>query len=249
MSEATAPLIDDDLLGEAALADPHSALAVVREHDPVHWNPVLRAWLITRHEDVTAGFRDQERLSSDRITPVFEQKLSPEERTTRAPTFEILQHWLVFRDPPDHTRLRALMRMAFTPRAVELLRPRVDEIVGELIDSALERGEIDMVRDFAYPIPAIVIAEMLGAPPEDRDRFKSWSDDITVLVFGGENTPERKAQAQHGLTELADYLRHLIKRFRSEPGDNLLSALVAAQDHDDRLTDDEILSNATLLLF
>ena len=156
---------------------------------------------------------------------------------------------MVFNDPPQHTRLRRLVSYAFTPRAVERLRPRVESLVDELIDGLLPVGEADLIRDFAYPIPAVIIAEMLGAPPEDRDRFKEWSDDIMTLVFGAEGVPGRREHAQDGLLQLAEYLNDLVRKFRADPADNLISALAHARENDDSLTDEEIVSTCTLLLF
>lgn len=240
---------DVDLLAPAAVADPQGALADLREHDPVHWSDVHRAWILTRYDDVAAALLDRERLSSDRVTSVFEQRLSPEERAQREPTFRILGKWMVFLDPPDHTRLRDLVRTAFTSRAVESLRPRVAELVEMLLREPLERGRVDLVRDVAYPLPATVIAEMLGVPPGDRELFKAWSDDITVLVFGGTDEPGRRDRAQKGIVELAAYLSDLVADYRRKPADNLITRLVQAQERSDRLSDDEVVSTCTLLLF
>jgi cytochrome P450 len=240
---------DVDLLAPAAVADPQGALADLREHDPVHWSDRHRAWILTRYDDVAAALLDPDRFSSDRVTSVFEQKLRPAEQAEREPTFRILGDWMVFRDPPDHTRLRDLVRTAFTVRAVELLRPRVAELVELLLREPLERGRLDLVRDVAYPLPATVIAEMLGVPPSDRELFKAWSDDITVLVFGGADQSGRRERAQKGIVELAGYLSELVAHHRRVPAENLISRLVQAQDKSDRLSDDEVVSTCTLLLF
>jgi cytochrome P450 len=238
-----------DLLSLEAVADPQATLAPLREHDPVHWSPRHRGWVVTRYDDVAAALLDQELFSSDRVTAVYEDKLTPEQREQRAPTFKILGDWMVFRNPPDHTRLRVLTRSAFTVRAVEALRPRVAELVDSLLAGPVERGSLDLVREVAYPLPAIVIAEMLGVPASDRDLFKAWSDDITVLVFGGVDEPGRRDRAQQGLVELADYLHELTGHYRAHPQDNLLTLLVQASDEGDRLTDDEVVATSTLLLF
>jgi cytochrome P450 len=238
-----------DLLAPGAVADPQGALAALRESDPVHWSPRHRGWVITRYDDVAAALLDHERLSSDRVTSVFEGKLSPEQREQRAPTFRILGDWLVFRDPPSHTRLRDLVRSAFTVRAVEQLRPRVAGLVDGLLEEPVARGNLDLVREVAYPLPAIVIAEMLGVPASDRDLFKAWSDDVTVLVFGGADEPGRRDRAQQGIVELAGYLQELITHYRAHPADNLLTMLVEAREADDRLTDDEVVATSTLILF
>jgi cytochrome P450 len=121
--------------------------------------------------------------------------------------------------------------------------------VKELIDGLLPIGRADLIRDFAYPIPAVIIAEMLGAPPEDRDRFKAWSDDIMTLVFGAEGVAGRRERAQDGLLQLAEYLNDLVRQFRADPAENLITTLVHAKENDDSLTDEEIVATCTLLLF
>ncbi|MGH9245451.1 MAG: cytochrome P450 [Acidimicrobiales bacterium] len=239
---------DVDMLSDGRVADPFPFFAAARHDDPVHWSDRYRAWFLFRFDDVWESLRDP-RFSSDRVRPIYETKLNDEQRRDRRPTFDILQHWMVFNDPPQHTRLRRLVSHAFTPRAVERLRPRIEALVDALIDGLLPQGRADLIRDFAYPIPAVIIAEMLGAPPEDRYRFKEWSDDIMTLVFGAEGVLGRRERAQDGLSQLADYLSSLVHRFRSDPADNLITALVHAKENDDSLTDEEIVSTCTLLLF
>jgi len=240
-------LDDVDLLAPDAVADPYATFGLLREHDPVHWNAAHRSWVITRYDDVSAAFVDK-RLSSDRVQSVYDTKLGERERAARAPTFAVLSDWMVFKDPPDHTRLRNLVKRAFTPRAVQALEPRIADVVDHVLDSA-PRDELDVVRDLAYPVPAMVIAEMLGVPPEDRDLFRRWSDDITTLVFEGARTDADRRRAQDGLVALAGYLGELVRRNRAEPSDNLMSALVRAREADDSLAEHEIVNTCTLLLF
>jgi cytochrome P450 len=239
---------DDDLLSPDNVRDPYPLLARLRQDDPVHWSERLGAWLILRYDDLFDALSD-ERLSSDRVLPVFETKLTPAQQLERAPTFEILRHWMVFNDRPRHTRLRRLVSAAFTPRAIELLRPRVEKVVDDLLDELDGHEEIDLIGDFAYPIPATIIAEMMGVPEEDRPRFKDWSDCIMALVFGARGDHDRRARAQRGLLELCDYLHSLVARFRAGPEENLITSLIEAGDADDSLTDDEIVATCTLLLF
>jgi cytochrome P450 len=247
-SDIQQQVADDNMLTPGRVADPFPFFADLRRDDPVHWSERYRAWFLLRFDDVWESLRDP-RFSSDRIRPIYETKLNDEQRRERGPTFDILQHWMVFNDPPQHTRLRRLVSHAFTPRAVEKLRPRVDSLVTELIEGMRPKGRADLIRDFAYPIPAVIIAEMLGAPPEDRDRFKAWSDDIMILVFGAEGVAERRQRAQDGLLQLAEYLGDLVRKFRADPADNLITTLVHAKENDDSLTDEEIVATCTLLLF
>lgn len=240
--------LDDDMLTEERVRDPYPFFDELRTHDPIHWSDRYRAWFISRWDDVFTALRDP-RFSSDRVKPVFDTKLTDEQRAARKPMFDILQHWMVFNDPPDHTRLRGLVNRAFTPKAVEALRPRIHEVVDAQLEEIRGCGEIDLIRDFAFPIPAVVIAEMMGVPASERDLFKSWSDSIMALVFGAAGTPGRREQAQQSLLELADYLRDLVVEFRASPAENLICDLIGAQEDDDRLSDDEIVSTCTLVLF
>lgn len=228
-----------DLLSPALVADPHPALHALRARDPVHWSPRHEAWLLTRHDDVSAAFRDA-RLSNDRVGSLFSDPASLEAR--------ILSHWMEFQDPPRHTRLRALVSKAFTPRVVEALRPRVAALVDELLDEIEAAPRCDLVAAFAHPLPASVIAEMLGVPAADRGLFRGWSDDILGLVFGGGGS-ERFARARKGFAELDAYFRALLDARRKAPRDDLLSALVAAEERGDALSRDEVVGTCVLLLF
>ncbi|MCY4136150.1 MAG: cytochrome P450 [bacterium] len=247
MTEQPTAVIDDEVLSPERIADPHSYFSVLREHDPVHWNEKYRAWFIHRYHDVLDALRDP-RFSSERIGAAYD-RLTEEQRAERQPTYDILMDWLVFRDPPDHTRLRRLVSRAFTPRAVEAWRDRITGVVDELIDGLSERDHFDLIEDFAYPIPAVVIAEMMGVPPDDRDRFKDWSDDVMILVFGARGVGDRRARAQQGLVELAAYLGDLVAHYRQHPADNIISNLVDASEGDDSLEDPEIVANCVLFLF
>ena len=237
-----------DLLTPERVTDPYPVFAELRDSRPVFYNERYRAWFIHRHDDLLAALKDP-RFSSDRIGPVFEHKLTESQRRERAPTYRILGEWMVFRDPPDHTRLRKLVSRAFTPRAISLWRPRIIEVTDSLIADLAPRGHMDVITDFAYPLPAVVIAEMMGVPASDRDLFKDWSDDLMVLVFGARGVEGRRERAQSGLVELSEYLGGLVRRFRAEPAENLIHTLIRAQEGDDTLTDDEIVGTCILLLF
>lgn len=238
----------DDVLGGQRLADPYPYFARMLEEHPVYWNQRYRAWFLHKHEDVLWALRHPA-FSSDRVRPVYETHLSPEKRQERKPTFEVLRHWMVFLDPPEHTRLRKLVTPAFSPKRVASWRPRVEQVVKETLAALEGRTRFDFIADFAYPIPAIVVAELIGVPPEDRDMFKKWSDDILTLVFGAQGEPGRREKAQQGLIELTDYLADLIARIRRDPGDDVISSLVTADEVEPPLDDQEIISTCALLVF
>ena len=251
MSEAA---LADDLMSPEAIRDPYGHFGRLRREDPVHWNERHRSWLVTRHADVEACFRDP-RLSSNRVLPHYAGRGSdpcdpPEDghRSWLQTIRTVLADWMVFRDPPEHTRLRRSVSHAFTPNTVALLEPRVREIVDGLLDGLSGRAEVDVVREFAFPLPAIVIAELLGVPPEDREFFKELSDELNPLVFGELSEAGRHERAGRALLTLADYFRDLMRHYRAHPGDNLVSSLVARHEADG-LSEDEVAANCVLLLF
>jgi cytochrome P450 len=172
-----------DLGNPATNADPFPEFARLRETDPVHWSGAMKAWIVTRYEDVRRVALNNSEISADRLTPFF--ATNPEyRRGTIDSLVRYLNTWMVFRDPPDHTRLRRLFTKAFTPSSVEQLRPSIEGIVGLLLDAMegkARRGEpIDWIADFAYPLPATVIMDLLGVPRADLAAVKLWSDDIAL---------------------------------------------------------------------
>lgn len=239
-----------DLLSPEAVADPHAVFRRLRGEAPVVWLPEHRAWLFTTYESVSEGFRDP-RLSSDRLTP-FESRMDAERRSTLAQTFELLRGWMVFHDPPEHGRLRDPLKRTFTPRRVNALRPRIEQIIDELLDDMAAKGDCDLIADFAFPLPAIVIAELLGVPPEDREEFKHWSDLLAAIVFGGSKRPDQAEAAASGSAQFAEYFGWLIRKYTDEPGDNLVSDLIAVTSDDpggSGLSPAELVGALTLLLF
>jgi pimeloyl-[acyl-carrier protein] synthase len=235
-----------DPLTPAMLADPYPVLHRLREEEPVHRSDVIGGWVLTRYDDVLAALRDP-RLSADRITP-YMNRLSDEARA-RQSAIGSLALWMVFSDPPDHTRLRALVTRAFTPRVVEGLRGSIQEVVDDLLDAVRPRGAMDVIADFAYPLPATVIAKMIGVPPEDRDRFREWSDGLAAFVGGALGAADRREHAQRCLTDLTAYFRGVVAQRRSQPRDDLITALIAARDTGDALSEDELVATCVLLLF
>src|SRR2546430_10173340 len=227
-----------DLLAPEVVADPHPAFAFLREQDPVHWSEHHRAWILTRYDDVAGLFRDL-RLSSDRASPLVG-------RDHRGggddPVVSVLSRWMVFRDPPDHTRMRRALRPAFTPSAIEALRPTVERVVDELLDGLPE--EFDFLAEFAVPLPAIVIAELLGIPREDQPRFRTWSEGLATLVFAS-GLPDRHRRGREALTALATYLGEHLRRRRAQPADDLVGALAVLQAAAE-LTAGEATANALL---
>jgi hypothetical protein len=211
----------------------------------VYFSPVLRGWILTRHADVAALLSDS-RFSVERQRSTLFKRLKPFANLGADFTEAILSTLLML-DPPRHTRLRRLVNKAFTPRMVARLRPRIEALVDELLEGSGRCGEMDVIRDLAYPLPVIVIAEMLGLPPADRDRLKRWSDDLSALVD--------PLQASGGLVrleqtfaEVTEYFGQVFAARRAAPQDDLISALVAAEDGGDTLGELELLALSMLIL-
>jgi len=239
--------IEENLLCDEAVRDPHAYFRRLRELDPVHWNPRHRAWVITRYDDVARELRSAA-LSAERITPFAEAVTRAANSDSVDATFGILKEWLVFRDPPEHTRLRRLVARAFTPSVVRARMQEITETIDGLVDELRDQRGVDLIHEFAFPLPAVVIAQMLGVPPEDRNLFKEWSDQLTSLVFGAYGREDRFESAARGMIELRDYLMALIADYERTPGENLISLLLE-HEGDDALSREELVATCTLLLF
>ena len=239
--------MNDDVRSREAIADPYAFYDRLREQDPVHWSDASHAWIISSHEEVCAAFADA-RLSSDRLTPL-EARMSPDERAAMAETFQLLRGWMVFHDPPEHARLRNPLRHVFTPHAIRALEPKVEAIVSGLLDEMAEVDECELIDAFAFPLPAIVIGELLGVPVEDREQFKQWSLELSGLVFGAVEQPGRAAAASDGAAHFSAYFTDLIRRYEKAPADNLISLLIEARDSGESLSPDQMIGACTLLVF
>ena len=241
-----------DLGNPATNADPFPEFARLRAEDPVHWSPAMKAWIVTRYADVKQVALNNRQISADRLTPFF--KTNPEyQKGSIESLVRYLNHWMVFRDPPDHTRLRRLFNKAFTPTSVENLRPNIEDIVAHLIDgmqAKARRGEtIDYIADFAYPLPASVIMDLLGVPRADLERVKVWSDDIALFIGTAQVAGNKYLRAEAGAKAMSGYFRTLVEARTAQPRDDMISQLVLARDDRDALSTDEIIGTCILLLF
>jgi hypothetical protein len=239
-------VIVHDLLSPEFLADPHPTLHRLRAEDPVHWHAGLGMFVLTRYDDVTALTRSSA-FSSERL-PRVSQGMSAEVAGKLAIFDRFLGHWMNLADPPRHTRLRALLGRAFTPQMVEALRPYVQEVVDECIDTARAKGQMEVVADLAYPVPMAVICRMLGIPRDDGRALKGWTEAIMRQIGARDLTPEVVEMALGGVEGLAAYFRKVIAERRRTPGDDLLSALVRADEAGDVMSEEELISTAALLL-
>ena len=239
--------ISDDLMAPEVVADPHAYYRGLREADPVHWNERWGGWVLTRYDDVVKVLRDPVRFSSDRMA-YLARELSEEQQEQYAPIFNVLSRWMVFRDPPFHTRLRILLNKRFTPGWVEQYRPLIRNIVDDLLDGIEEKGRMEVVRDFAYQIPMTVILDLLGAPDVDRERIKEWSEQLGAFFFIRADEPRRREIASEGVTSLVEHLTPVVDQRRTSPEDDLISILVEAEARGE-LTREDVISTVVLLVF
>ena len=233
------------LFSPAMLVDPYPTYAALRRTDPVHWHEPFGAWVLTRYDDVVAATHDP-RLRSDRAGGMGERAGRPELQ----PLFEVIGAQMNITNPERHHRLRALVAKVFTPRAVDALRPAVAAMVNELLDRLPEQGRFDVIADLAFPLPARVIARLLGLDTGELEQLKRWSDDFSA-IFGTDPsavTPEQYQRALQSTHELTTFFRAEFEKRRASPGDDLLSLLVHAEIDGDRLSETELIANANLLL-
>lgn len=241
----------------ASVQDPYPMYAYLRENEPVRWNPMFNCFMLSKYDDVNMAFSDHQRFSSDIWTPVPEALgsmigLSPEDEASQF-LRQILPYMasnLQGMDPPGHTRQRTLMMKTFTPRMLESFRPTVQKLVDELIEQRLAEGSMDLVADLAYPLPSNVILDLLSIPRSGRPYIKASSEAINefvgTLLFNGPAVWERLAGI---FAEVNTYLKSLIAERRAQPGDDLLSQMVHAEENGDMLSEDEIVIATNFLLF
>jgi cytochrome P450 len=236
-----------DLYSDEFRASSYETFALMRADDPIVCQPGIDGetmiWFVTRYDDVVAVLLDDKRFVRDpalALTPDELERLS----TGLPESFAFIDQHMLNRDGEDHRRLRRLVTKAFTPRMVEQLRRRVQQIADELLDAVEPRGEMELVEEFAFPLPITVIAELLGIPAADRDRFRRWSNAIVTPAFG----PEALADFAAQMSEFVAYLGELFDRRRAAPGEDLVSALLQVRDGGDTLSEQELFSMVVLLI-
>ena len=237
----------------ATIQNPYPTYTYLREHDPVHWNPMFNCYMLTRFDDVHMTFFDHQRFSSDIWSSVPETigfTGDDESSQQLRQIIPFMAYNLQGMDPPGHTRQRTLMTKTFTPRMIESFRPTVQRLVDELIDAQLEHGQMDLVSDLAYPLPSNVILDLLGIPRSGRPYIQASAEAINefvaTLLFSGPVVWPRLAGV---FADVKAYLKQLIAQRRAEPGDDLLSKMVQAEEGGDVLSEDEIIIATNFLLF
>ena len=228
-------------------ADPFPVYRWLRDEEPAHWSRVLKSWVLTRYEDVKRVCLDT-RMSSDRLRPFF-ASLPSAETARMTELIRVLTLWMVFRDPPEHTRLRRLASRAFHVRSVQALRPNIEALTAWLLERIGGRDSFDFIAEFAGPLPALVIIDMLGAPRGELERLKRLSDEMALFIGSARESEAKYQRAEAATREMAALFRDLIAARRAAPRDDLLSQLVHLEDDGERFTDDELVATCVLLLF
>jgi pimeloyl-[acyl-carrier protein] synthase len=231
-----------DLFAPNLVENPYPTYAAILQREP-YFDESARMWVLSRYSDVQPALRNP-RFTQAGFADRIGRSLG------EGPLTECLGRWLLFRDPPDHTRLRALLTRAFTPASVERLRHTIQVVVDDLLACARPAGEMDLIANFAYPLPVLVICALLGVPAADRPRFADWSaalaESLDALTTHAPDVVER---GNAGAARLTEYFRDLVRQRRSNPGDDLLSEMISARDGADRLTEDELIATCILLFF
>jgi pimeloyl-[acyl-carrier protein] synthase len=231
------------LLDPEILANPYPLYRELRERDPVHWDPYLHAWVVTRYEDVVRVLRD---CSAARVPSP--ESLSSMGLENLSPTAKLMMQQMLFMDPPAHTRVRALASQAFAPHRVAALREHVRDIAGNLLDAAAPQGRMDIIRDLAEPMPYTITAELIGVPVQDASQLKEWSQDFARLLGNFQHDAEEARTIGRSVEEMTKYFRAAIRATRKRPREGLIHSFITASMDGDRFTDDEIMANAIVTM-
>lgn len=242
-NKSAPPLSLYHLLDPEVLANPYPLYDRLRTEAPVHWDPYLHAWVVTRYADVITVLHH---FSANR-TPTPEQ-FAAMGLAELAPIAELMTRQMIFMDAPAHTRLRGLASMAFAPARVEVLRSHIRDIVDGLMQPLLRAGRMDVINDLAAPLPAIVTAEMLGVPTSDCDQLRAWSADFAEVLGNFQHNLDRAAQTLKCVEEMSAYFRSAIRHMKTEPREGLINSFMTAEIAGDRLTEDEIIANCILTM-
>lgn len=235
-----------DLKTAAAAADPYPIFARMLAEAPVHWSKSMGGWVLARYDDVSRLLRDP-RLSASRLEPLA-QMLPENTRLRMAPVLSVASRWTLLLDPPEHIRIRSATQKGFSPKVLQAVRPRVEARANSLLDAVLRKGELELVADFALPLPAMVIADLLGAEPEDYQRFSTWSKSMARAFAVSEFSDAFVDELNWSFLEMGDYLRGIIEDRRRARRPDLISHVLDVQLQGAPISDEEIRAECMLLL-
>jgi pimeloyl-[acyl-carrier protein] synthase len=231
------------LLDPDVLANPYPLFRRLRTEDPVHWDPFLHTWVVTRYVDVLEVLHT---FSANRThTP---EKLQAMGLSQMGPLAQLMVKQMLFMDPPAHTRLRALASYAFSPARVAVLRSHIREIVNRLLDEVQNKGQMDLIADLAEPLPGIVTAEMLGVPLGDRHQLKDWSADFAEMLGNFQHNPEHAPRMLRTVQNMTAYFRDRVRELKDIPREGLVHSLMTAEVDGDRLTEEEVVANSIVTM-
>lgn len=248
MTDNCNKLLDKRLVSPEFYRNPYPVYRQLREEDPVHFSNAWGCWVLTRYEDVVNALRDYRQFTAVGRNTSFLDQLPASVRTEIDSLYTNFTVGMPNTDPPEHTRVRGLVNKAFTMRVVDDMSPRVQAVVDRLLDTIDGAGQMDVIGDFAYPLPAIVIAETLGVPATDRDQFKRWTDDIVAFMGTGLADVDTVRRSNQALLETKQWLLRFIAQRRHSPQDDLLSSLVAAEQRGDLRDETELVATCITLL-
>src|SRR5215469_2765145 len=237
------PLSLYHLLDAEVLANPYPLFHRLRSEDPVHWDPFLHAWVVTRYKDVVTVLHH---YSAER-TPTPEQ-LSRMGLSLLNPIAQVMVKQMLFLDAPAHTRLRSLAAYAFTPARVEVLRGHIRDITNRLLDKVEAQGRMDVIADLAEPLPCIVTAEMLGVPVNDHQQLKAWSADFAEMLGNFQHNPDRVPRVLRSVEDMLEYFRTTVRELRVRPREGLVNWLLTAEINGDRLSEEEVIANVIVTM-
>ena len=232
-----------DLLRPEVLSDPYPLYRRLREEDPVHWDPYLHSWVVTKYADVVTVLRD---FSAARTpTPAYLESIGLGELS---PVAEVMVKQMLFLDPPDHARVRSLASQAFSPQRMAKLRTHVREVVRQLLANSATGGKMEVMHDLAEPLPYVISAEMLGTPVEDAPRLKNWSRDFAEMLGNFQHNPDRAQQVRKSVEEMCQYFQAAIEESRCRPREGLVHSFATAAVGADRFTEKEIVANVIVTM-
>jgi cytochrome P450 len=242
-----APTIVYDPSNDATRRNPFPLYEALQEHDPVHWSPSIRSWIITRYDDVRQVAMSPT-MSSDRLRPFYEAQRD-DRREILSGVMRYLNEWLVFKAPPEHTRLRKMMNGVFSIPMVHAMAPQIRRIVDDLYAQVPRGQTFDFMQDVAVLLPAYVILDMMGVPRSDFPMIKSWSDDLRLFIGTSRADEDKYRKARSGADQMSAYFRGVIEQRRANPGEDVITKMLLAKDDRGTLGEDELVAMCMLVLF
>ena len=238
----------ENFLSPEYFQNPYPIYRELLDSTPIFWSEKARAWIVSPFKEVEEGLHLDVFTQKQRMLKASSH-FTPEELAKMPHILTNLSNWVVFQDPPEHTRLRRLISKSFTPRSINALEPKIETIVSNLLDKAMEKETFNLVDEFSFQLPAMVICELLGMPLEKQWDLKRWSDGVAGFTASARITPEQAAHAEDVAREAEEFLMGFFEQVRKTPNDGLLSRIVNSQSEEDGLTDKEIVGLTIQLFF